>query len=129
MQDIPDIDDTSLSGARPAVGASIPPLSFRQPLALCICGSTTLAIWGRNLAERLRHQFAQAGIGSLLTESEARAHRGPLILVRADSVIDAPLIAVIRDTRGLLLMTENDGLPGRLPRTLQMHRSANPSIC
>ncbi|MBL8908709.1 MAG: CDP-alcohol phosphatidyltransferase family protein [Rhizobiales bacterium] len=80
-----------------------------MPLALCICGTTDLALWGSNLAERLKRQFAQAGITDVLSEADAPRREGPVIVVRADSVIDAPLIAVLRERPGLMLMSEGFG--------------------
>jgi phosphatidylglycerophosphate synthase len=78
-------------------------------MALCICGTTDLALWGSNLAERLKRQFAQAGIRDVISEADAPGRRGPVILVRADAVIDAPLIAALRDRPALLLMSEGFG--------------------
>lgn len=79
------------------------------PVALCICGTTDLTLWGSNLAERLKRQFAQAGIRDVVSEAEASSRNGPTILVRADAVIDPPLIALLRDRPGLLLMSEGFG--------------------
>jgi hypothetical protein len=79
------------------------------PLVLCICGSTDLALWGANLAERLKRQFAQAGIKDVISEADAAARTGPVIVVRADAIIDPPLIAVLRERPGLLLMSEGFG--------------------
>jgi phosphatidylglycerophosphate synthase len=76
------------------------------PVALCLVGSTSLKLWGLGLDERLKRQFAQAGIADVLTEAQARRRRGPVILVRADAVLDAPLIYLLRDSPGLLLMSE-----------------------
>jgi len=79
------------------------------PVALCICGTTDLALWGLNLADRLKRQFAQAGIKDVITEAEAETRNGPVIAVRADAVIDPPLIALLRDRAGLLLLSEGIG--------------------
>jgi len=76
------------------------------PVALCILGSTSLKLWGLGLDERLKRQVAQAGIADVVSEAEARQRRGPVILVRADAVLDAPLIQLLRDTPGLLLMSD-----------------------
>lgn len=79
------------------------------PLALCICGATDLSLWGHNLAERLKRQFAQAGIRDVVSEADAADRGGPVIVVRADSVIDPPLIGVLREHPGLMLMSEGFG--------------------
>ena len=76
------------------------------PVALCLVGSTSLKLWGLGLDERLKRQFAQAGIADVLSEAQARQRGGPIILVRADAVLDAPLIQLLRDSPGLLLMSD-----------------------
>ncbi|MFO0991648.1 MAG: CDP-alcohol phosphatidyltransferase family protein [Hyphomicrobiales bacterium] len=79
------------------------------PLALCICGTTDLTLWGSNLAERLKRQFAQAGIKIVVSEAEASGRNGAVVFVRADAIIDPPLIALLRDRPGLMLMSEGFG--------------------
>jgi phosphatidylglycerophosphate synthase len=78
--------------------------------ALYITGNPGPALYGLAPAERLRRQFARAGVLVSLTPEQAAAHDGPVILVRADAVIDQPLIAVLIDMPKLLLM--GDGADG-----------------
>jgi phosphatidylglycerophosphate synthase len=64
-----------------------------------VLGETTFELWGKRLDERLRVQFAREGIKSV---SEL-PQEGNVILVRADAVIDQPLVRVLRDQQGLIL--------------------------
>ena len=63
--------------------------------ALCFVGESTQRLWGLTPAERLRRQFDRAGIERTIPIEEAGSHPGPVILLRADAVIDQPLIPIL----------------------------------
>lgn len=86
--------------------------------ALCIVGSCGLRLWGMTPAERLRLQFAKAGIGVELTPTQAARHQGRTIAVRADAVLDQPLIPVLLARPDLLLIGE--GPDGAAPLAAQV---------
>ncbi|MBI2718859.1 MAG: CDP-alcohol phosphatidyltransferase family protein [Rhizobiales bacterium] len=67
--------------------------------ALRIVGSDGPVLFGLSTGERLRRQFARAGIGE--TDGD-----GAVIVVRADAVIDQPLVPVLAATPNLLLAGE-----------------------
>jgi phosphatidylglycerophosphate synthase len=52
-------------------------------------------IWARSLRQRLELLFRQDGIDTFITADEILNHQGPLLLVREDAVIDAPLINLL----------------------------------
>ena len=67
-------------------------------------------MFGLSGRERLHRQFARTGLVGEIAANAADKHRGPLIIVRADAVIDQPLIDVIIKRPGLVLTTEpSDG--------------------
>jgi phosphatidylglycerophosphate synthase len=66
---------------------------------LFVWGSTDFALWGKQLDERLRIQFARENVSAV---SEL-PHDGSVILVRADAVIDQPLVKVLRGQNNLVL--------------------------
>ena len=75
--------------------------------ALCITGQSAVSLFGHSAAERIRRQFARAGITTCLAPAAAAQHDGPVIVVRADAAIDQPLIAVLIETPKLLLVGES----------------------
>ena len=81
--------------------------------ALCIIGRCDATLWGRTPAERLQRQFAQAGVSRVLSYEEARGQEGPVILVRADAVLDQPLVAILAQKGNLALIGE--GRDGPVP--------------
>jgi phosphatidylglycerophosphate synthase len=85
--------------------------SSPAPPALCILGRCEATLWGRTPAERLQRQFAQAGVSRVLSHDEARDQEGPVILVRADGVLDQPLVAILAQKRNLALIGEGPDGP------------------
>jgi phosphatidylglycerophosphate synthase len=69
-------------------------------VSLAIWGETDIALWSHNLAERLRRQFSRAGLVKVVDTNDATTGT---ILVRADAVIDQPLISLLINTPGLVL--------------------------
>ena len=68
-------------------------------------------MWSLSLAERLRKQFAMAGLAQTVSEEEAVTHNGPVILVRGDAVIDQPLIPVLLKRPNFLLLSDDAANP------------------
>jgi phosphatidylglycerophosphate synthase len=78
-------------------------------LALCLIGRTSLRLWSHSTAERLVLQFARAGLRKTIAEDALAHHEGPLILVRADAVLDQPLIPALIAAPGLILLAAAHG--------------------
>lgn len=83
-----------------------------QP-ALCIVGASDLSLWSLTPAERLVRQFTRQGAIAVVTLEEARRRNGPVVFVRADAVLDAPLVPVLLKRPNLVLMGE--GAEGQAP--------------
>ncbi len=76
---------------------------------LCLTGADAGAILGRSTSERLTRQFARAGLAGKVTPAQAQTHEGPVLLVRADAVIDEPLIGLLLKSPGLVLLSDDTG--------------------
>jgi phosphatidylglycerophosphate synthase len=81
---------------------------------LCLVGTSSLRLWGLTPAERLIRQFGREGITTLISPANATDHKGPIVFVRADAVIDQPLIPVLIKRPNLLLVGESVHGPARL---------------
>jgi phosphatidylglycerophosphate synthase len=71
--------------------------------ALCIVGDCSVRIWSRNTADRLIIQFARAGIDHVLDPEQAALGAAPVIMVRADAVLDQPLVRILIERSNLVL--------------------------
>jgi phosphatidylglycerophosphate synthase len=90
------------------------PLRVREgQSALCIVGSCDVALWALTPRERLERQFAREGVTAVLTPEEARERNGPVVFVRADAVLDSPLVPVLVRRPNLVLVGE--GAEGEAP--------------
>ena len=78
---------------------------------LCIVNAPEQKLWSLPLAERLRKQFAKAGLAQAVSEEVAANHNGPVILVRGDAVIDQPLIPVLLKRPNFLLLSDGPENP------------------
>ena len=78
----------------------------RNP-SLCIVGDIGTTLFGLTTAERLRRQFARHGVAACLGVDAAANHDGPVIVARADAVIDQPLISTLIQTPNLMLKSED----------------------
>ncbi|MGE0211265.1 MAG: CDP-alcohol phosphatidyltransferase family protein [Parvibaculaceae bacterium] len=74
-----------------------------QP-ALVIIGHHAGTIFGLTPSERLRRQFAAAGVIGQIPLSDAIERGGRVILVRADAVLDQPLIAALAHGVGFAIL-------------------------
>ncbi len=72
--------------------------------ALCVVGDHHEVVFGLTTSDRLKRQFARAGISETVSPDEAKMRNGPIILVRSDAVIDQPLIPVLAKRPNLLLV-------------------------
>jgi phosphatidylglycerophosphate synthase len=86
---------------------------------LCLVGTCRLRLWSLTPAERLERQFAREGVTTVISPANAQGHRGPIIFVRADAVIDQPLIPVLVKRPNLLLIGESAHGPARLAAHVQ----------
>jgi phosphatidylglycerophosphate synthase len=95
-------------------------------LALCLLGKSALRLWAHFTAERLVIQFARAGLRRTIPEEALTNHRGPLLLVRADAVLDQPLISVLIDSPSLILLAEAHG--GNVPAAAHVSLADAPAV-
>jgi phosphatidylglycerophosphate synthase len=85
-----------------AVTEPVPDRIFKP--AVCFIGTSEIRLWALTPVERLRRQFAREAITRELSIDEARSHNGPVIFVRADAVIDQPLIPILVKRPSLLMI-------------------------
>jgi phosphatidylglycerophosphate synthase len=93
----------------PKISAPMAPIHFVP--VLCILKAPEQKLWSLSLAERLRKQFATAGLAQIVSETEAATHNGPVILVRGDAVIDQPLIPILLKRPNFLLLSDDGANP------------------
>ena len=74
--------------------------------ALCIIGDCAVQLWGMTPAERLKKQFARAGVHEVLSFEQAGGRSGVVVFVRGDIVIDTPLAMVLAKGDELALLME-----------------------
>ena len=68
-------------------------------------------IWGRNLRQRLELLFAREGVDHVITADQIGEQASPVLLVREDCVIDPPLIGLIVQTAGFVLLDDESEMP------------------
>jgi phosphatidylglycerophosphate synthase len=107
-----------------AAPAPVGPRRFAP--VLCIVGEAGPELWGLTLAERLALQFAKEGLKQTIALSEAASHNGPVVVVRADAVIDQPLIPILLKRPNLLLV--GDGPDGETPIAAQVRGAQAAAI-
>ena len=100
---------------------------------LVLIGRDGGRLWGRTTGERLRILFARNGIDGTLAEEEAIGTGGPVIVVRADAVLDPPLVAALVSRPGLILIADDGATPvaahapaGEAAAALESIRSGHP---
>lgn len=81
-------------------------VSAMQP-ALCIIGDKAPQIWGRSTPERLKRQFAKAGIGDVIGVDDAKKRKGPVVFVKSDVVLDQPIIPELARRPNLALLSDD----------------------
>ncbi len=100
---------------------------------LVLIGRDGGRLWGRTTGERLRLLFARNGVDGTLTEEEVGSAAGPVIVVRADAVLDPPLVAALVSRPGLILLADDGTTPvvahapaGEAAAALESIRSGYP---
>jgi phosphatidylglycerophosphate synthase len=78
---------------------------------LCVVGSGDERLWSLSLKVRLIRQFAKAGLTEVVDEAAAARHNGPVIVVRADVVIDQPIVPVLLKRPNFLLLSDDPEEP------------------
>jgi phosphatidylglycerophosphate synthase len=73
----------------------------------CIVGTSTVKLFGLSGGERLRRQFARAGVATEIKVQDLLQQTCQIILVRADASLDPPLIHAIVNEPGLVLTSEH----------------------
>ena len=88
-----------------ALDAASEPVPERaQKPVLCFIGESDIRLWALTPVERLRRQFAREKVTDEISLDAARRHDGPVIFIRADAVLDQPLIPILAKPSGLLLI-------------------------
>jgi hypothetical protein len=96
---------TAMHETKELASPAEPSVSNRDSVAvLCFLGESALRLWSLTPVERLRRQFAREGIDREISAQEARRHKGPVIFIRADAVLDQPLIPIVAKRPRLLLI-------------------------
>ncbi|MGF7161730.1 phosphatidylglycerophosphate synthase [Rhodoligotrophos appendicifer] len=81
---------------------------LRQTPVLCFVGDPGPPLFGLTLTERLTRQFGRAGITDIVVADALGAIRRPVIMVRADAVIDQPLIQLLVQRCDFVLLDGTD---------------------
>ncbi len=76
---------------------------------LVIVGACGVKLFGLTPVERLKRQFAAVGVKRILRLEDAAGDPGPVVLVRADAVLDQPLVAILARRRDLVLIGQSEG--------------------
>jgi phosphatidylglycerophosphate synthase len=76
--------------------------------SLAIVGDCPHQIWNEQPSKRLEKAFAKAGISEVLTQDHLSAHPGPVIIVRGDVVLDAPVVSALVDQPGIILGADDE---------------------
>ena len=74
-----------------------------------IIGDCALEIWNEIPRARLVRALARLGVTQILRSSELEDHKGPLLLFRADTVFDAPVLKALIETPGVVLTGSTEG--------------------
>ena len=101
---------TARALAEKSIAPALKPEIHFSPV-LCIVAAPEQRLWSLTLVERLKKQFAKAGLEQVVDEEAAANHNGPVILVRGDAVIDQPLIPVLLKRPSFLLLSEETANP------------------
>ncbi len=83
----------------------------QRPPAICILSSDVRRLFGLTPAERLRRQVSRLGAHIFIESGQLGRHDGPVLIIRGDAVIDAPLLPVLLERRNLLLLASDGSTP------------------
>ena len=71
---------------------------------LCFIGENDIRLWSLTSVERLRRQFAREAVVKEIAVADAEHLTSPVIFIRADAVLDQPLIPLLAQRQNLLIM-------------------------
>jgi len=79
--------------------------------SLVIVGDCEVRLWGRTARDRIARQFSRVGV------APARDPNAPdaVVMVRADVVLDAPLVAALAKTANIVLTSHGRAVAARVP--------------
>ena len=78
---------------------------------LCVVSAVDHELSSLSLGDRLKKQFARAGLAEVVSDEAARKHNGPVILIRGDAAIDQRLIFVLLKRPNFLLLSDDPANP------------------
>ncbi len=71
---------------------------------LCLVGTDHRNLWGMTCAQRIVRAFARQGVKQVVDLSQASTAGGPIIMIRADAALDAPLVSALCDDSDFVLL-------------------------
>ena len=99
--------------------SAIPAVCLVAPTDNLSAGDQVL--WAKSLSERLVALFQREGVQNFVSTTDLSAHDGPVVLVRADAVIDGPLIAYLVQNPDTALLSDDESVDD----VIAAHISAN----
>ncbi len=99
--------------------SAIPAVCLVAPTDNLSAGDQVL--WAKSLSERLVALFQREGVQNFVSTTDLSAHDGPVVLVRADAVIDGPLIAYLVQNPDTALLSDDESVED----VIAAHISAN----
>jgi len=83
--------------------------------SLVIVGECDVRLWGRTARERIARQFRRVGINWTADSGAATPESGAVVMVAADIVLDAPLVAALAKTPNIVLTKEGRAVAAHVP--------------
>lgn len=84
-----------------------------MPAVAAIVGAEDPQVWCASASDRFRRQLARSGGIEVVEETALADHRGPVLLLRGDAVIDGPLLQALLRAPGAVLLS--NGTPQGVP--------------
>ena len=78
-------------------------------IAIAIVGESPCPVWSEDPGKRLKRAFARVGIARVLEEAALSNHAGAVIALRADIVLDAPVVRALAGAPGIALLASEGG--------------------
>ena len=79
---------------------------------LYIIGDCAERIWNERPAERLEKAFSHKEVPRLVSREDVISHSGPVIMVRADAVLDVPVVQALVEKPEIVLLAGDGGQGG-----------------
>jgi phosphatidylglycerophosphate synthase len=76
-----------------------------------IVGDCGVRLFSLTPRQRLERQLSKLGNCPVVALEEARTHQGPVVIIRADVVLDAPLLPVLLKRPNLILLASDESTP------------------